>query len=80
MEDGFHLNVAIVTPARAWNWTHIAPLYVTTHFCAVYCGRDRENALFIAREFAARFPQGDEPSRFKLSMTEWQSRGTGVEL
>jgi len=80
MNDGFHLNVAIVTNRAAWNSTPDKPRFDVTHFCAVYAGRDKEEAMRVAAEFAARFPQGDKPGMFQLSMREWKARGYDVEM
>lgn len=80
MEDGFHLNVAIVTAAKAWDWTPHSPRYVTTHFCAVYCGRFESEARPVIADFAKRFPQGGKPGDFVLSVTEWQARGKGHDI
>lgn len=80
IQDGYHLNVAIVLATKAWDWTPQAPRHVVTHFCAVYCGRDHADAMRVCAEFAARFPEGDEPGMFKLSLTQWQSRGANVAM
>lgn len=80
MEDGFYLNIARVTNARAWDWTPAVQRYVTTHFAKVYCGRFESEARPVIAEFAKRFPQGDKPGMFVLSVTEWQARGKGHDL
>lgn len=80
MEDGFHLNIAIVTDRKAWDSKPNAPKFESTHFAKVYLGRDREPAIAKAADFATRFPAGDLPGAFKLSLTVWQSRGESVSF
>jgi len=79
IQDGYHLNVAIVTNARAWDFAHNGN-HVVTHFCAVYCGRDHADAMRVCAEFAARFPEGNKPGMFQLDLTKWQGRGENVAM
>jgi hypothetical protein len=81
MEDGYHINVAIVTNRRAWNSTKDQPIYESTHFCSIYLGRVTEDdAKYKAEMIKARFAEGTEPGQFGVTMTYWQSRGKGIEI
>ena len=71
MESHYSLNIAIVLAARAWDWTPHTPRYQATHFARVNLGRDRSDAVRKAADFAARFPEGDKPGEFKMSLTYW---------
>jgi hypothetical protein len=81
MEQGYHLNIAIVLPERAWDSTPNAPVYRSTHYARVFLSDGpREPAIVKAREIAARFPAGDKPGQFHCTLTEWTSRGTSIPL
>lgn len=80
MQDGFHLNIAIVTDRKAWDSTAEKPRFQSEHFAAVYLGRDLNAATAKASDFAKRFPSGDAPGCFILSLTEWQARGRDVNF
>ncbi|PZQ95140.1 MAG: hypothetical protein DI533_20020 [Cereibacter sphaeroides] len=82
MQQGFHLNIARVTEARAWDYTPAAPKYVVTHFVSVFLGdnRDVERAKALAAEVKARFPEGDKPGEFQFRLTGWFWQGQEVAL
>lgn len=78
MEDGYHINVAKVSNKKAWNFTKDNLQYESRHYCSIYLGRHLEaDAVEIAKDIRERFPQGDAPGQFKVTMTHWQSRGEG---
>lgn len=80
MESHYSLNIAIVTERRAWDWKQDAPRFDATHYARVNLGTDKIDAVRKAVEFAKRFPEGDKPGDFKLSLSYWDCVGRGVEF
>lgn len=81
MEDGYHVNVARNTSSHAWNSKPGKPVYRGEHYCHIVLGRiPEEAALRIARDLQQRFPEGDEPGQFRLSLSHWQSTGQQIPL
>jgi hypothetical protein len=81
MEDGYHVNVARNTERKAWDSTPQKPRYDSHHYCAIFLGRvSREEAIDMTRDLQQRFPEGDEPGQFHLSLTFWQATGHGIKL
>lgn len=75
MESHYSLNIARRSDRLAFDGKPQA-----IHFATVDLGRDREFALAKAREFVARFPEGDKPGDYKLDLTYWDCVGRAVEI
>jgi hypothetical protein len=83
VQQGYHLNMAIVTDARAWDWTPQEPRFVTRHFASVYLGNTRGDEMAVrakAAEFQARFTEGNAPGQFQFRLTAWWAEGREIEL
>jgi len=81
MEDGYHVNVARNTVFEAWDSKPEKRRYRSEHYCHIVLGRiPHEDALRIARDLQQRFPEGDQPGQFHLSLSHWQATGQQVPL
>lgn len=81
MEDGYHVNVARNCDKQAWDSTPSKLKYERRHYCSIYLGRVLESeAVAMLADLIGRFPEGDLPGQFELSLTHWQSVGQRVQV
>lgn len=78
MEDGYHINVARVGNKESWNSTRGTPKYDAYHYCHIFLGRHL--VAGVANDIRARFPEGDAPGQFKVTMTYWESHGVRLDF
>lgn len=81
MQGHYDLNIARREKDRpAWDSKPHAPKYLAIHYARVILDTTEARAREIAQDFAKRFPEGDKPGDFHLSLTYWEGRGSEVKF